>query len=103
MSSASTTFQQQVTAALRPGGRVFLVDSYHHERLPDDRQQRVLSNGRRFEVVKRSWQPDELEAIPDWRLTARVSANQHIIYAAGRSDAGHTYGRSSGSPGKSAR
>lgn len=73
-------FQRQVTAALRPGGRVFVVDSYHTERLPGDVQQRVLNDGRRFAVIKRYWQPEELEAIPQWRLAARVTAGQSIIY-----------------------
>jgi SAM-dependent methyltransferase len=68
-------------ALARPGGRVFLIDSYHPERLPGDRQQRILNDGRRFEVVKRYWQPAELEAIPDWNLAAHVTANRHIIYA----------------------
>jgi demethylmenaquinone methyltransferase/2-methoxy-6-polyprenyl-1,4-benzoquinol methylase len=74
-------FQRKVRRALRPGGRIFLIDSYHPERLPDDRQQRILNNGRRFEVVKRYWQPSELEAIPGWNLTAHLTANRHIIYA----------------------
>jgi SAM-dependent methyltransferase len=74
-------FQSQVTAALRPGGRVFVVDSYHTERLPDDVQERVLNDGRRFSVVKRYWQPDELEQIPGWRLAARVTAGRGIVYA----------------------
>ncbi|NMO51783.1 class I SAM-dependent methyltransferase [Actinoplanes sp. TBRC 11911] len=74
-------FQRKVSAALRPGGRIFLIDSYHHERLPDDRQQRELNDGRRFEVVKRYWQPAELRALPGWDLTAHVTANRHIIYA----------------------
>ncbi len=74
-------FQQQVTSALRPGGRVFVVDSYDTERLQDDVQQRVLNDGRSFEVVKRYWQPAELEAIVDWRLSARITTGQSIIYA----------------------
>ncbi|XVV11053.1 class I SAM-dependent methyltransferase [Actinoplanes sp. CA-131856] len=73
-------FQRQVSAALRPGGRVFVIDSYHTRRLPDDKQQRVLNDGRRFEVIKRYWQPGELEAIPQWRLTARVTAGRSIVY-----------------------
>jgi hypothetical protein len=36
------------------------------------------------QVVKRYWQPDELSAIPDWHLSPTVTANRHIIYAAGR-------------------
>ncbi|MBU2669140.1 class I SAM-dependent methyltransferase [Actinoplanes bogorensis] len=76
-----TQFCGRVAAALRPGGRIFVVDSYHHERLADDRQVRVLNDGRRFEVVKRFWQPAELESIPGWPLTATVTTNRHIIYA----------------------
>jgi hypothetical protein len=63
-----------------PGGRIFLVDSYHYERIPDDVQQRFLNDGRCFEVVKRYWQPEELDAIPGWRLRSRVTANRYIIY-----------------------
>lgn len=74
-------FVREVSSALRPGGRVFVIDSYHHKRLPDDRQQRILNDGRRFEVVKRYWQPAELESIPGWHLTATVTANRQIIYA----------------------
>ena len=73
-------FQRMVTSALRPGGRVFVVDSYRPERLPDDVQERVLNDGRRFEVVKRYWQPAELEAVPGWRLTATVTAGRGIVY-----------------------
>jgi demethylmenaquinone methyltransferase/2-methoxy-6-polyprenyl-1,4-benzoquinol methylase len=80
-------FWRQVAGALRPGGRVFLVDSYHHERLDGDVQPRVLTDGRRFEVVKRFWQPDELTTYAagvGWRLDTRTTRNQSILYAAGR-------------------
>jgi SAM-dependent methyltransferase len=76
-------FWRDVAGALRPGGRVFLVDSYHHERLPNDVAQRSLNDGRSFEVVKRFWQPEELAATPGWRLTAAVTANRGIIHAQG--------------------
>ena len=79
-------FWHQVARALRPGGRVFLVDSYHPERLAGDVQDRVLDVGRRFEVVKRFWQPGELvawTAASGWRLTARVTGHGGILYAYG--------------------
>jgi len=69
--------------ALRPGGRVFLIDSYRPERVPGDLQHRRLNDGREFRVVKRFWQPAELEAIPGWRLTARVTTHRHVIHAHG--------------------
>jgi SAM-dependent methyltransferase len=80
------SFWGQVAAALRPGGRVFLVDSYHHKRVVDDIQPRVLNDGRRFEVIKRYWQPSELAdyaAGLGWDLTARVTAHKGILYASG--------------------
>jgi SAM-dependent methyltransferase len=77
-------FFGQVAAALRPGGRVFLVDSYHHERLDGDLQPRVLNDGRRFSVVKRYWQPEELTGLAGWRLEARVTTHRGMLYAAGQ-------------------
>ena len=74
-------FTRRVAGALRPGGRVFLLDSYHPQRLAGDRQRRELNDGRRFTVVKRYWQPAELAAVGGWGLTARVSAHRHIVYA----------------------
>ncbi|WP_051809770.1 class I SAM-dependent methyltransferase [Actinoplanes subtropicus] len=76
-------FWAKVTHALRPAGRVFLIDSYHPDRVPDDRQLRRLSDGREFQIVKRYWQPTELEATPGWHLTAGVSTHRQIIHAAG--------------------
>jgi demethylmenaquinone methyltransferase/2-methoxy-6-polyprenyl-1,4-benzoquinol methylase len=79
-------FFDQVTSALRPGGRIFLVDSYHHERLDGDVQPRVLNDGRRFQVVKRYWQPDELAAFASthgWRLDARVTTHGAMLHATG--------------------
>ena len=76
-------FWQQVRSALRPGGRVFLLDSYQPHRLPDDRQQRELNDGRRFEVVKRYWQPAELESVPGWHLKAQITTHGCMIHAQG--------------------
>ena len=79
-------FWATVGAALRPGGRVFLVDSYHPEPLAGHVQERELNDGRRFRVVKRYWQPAELEAAAaglGWTLDARVTRYGGILYASG--------------------
>jgi SAM-dependent methyltransferase len=79
-------FWSSVAAALRPGGRVFLVDSYHPVRLPGDTQERELNDGRRFRVVKRYWQPAALAAATarlGWTVEARVARHGGILYAPG--------------------
>lgn len=76
-------FWRTVASALRPGGRVFLIDSYRHARLAGDRQQRRLNDGRTFEIVKRYWQPDELTSTPGWHLHAQVSTHRGVIWAYG--------------------
>lgn len=65
-------FLDAVNAALKPGGRLFIVDS----RAPDlatahtgtadlgqDLQKRVLKDGRRFDIVKIYYEPASLSAI----------------------------------------
>ena len=48
-------------SALRPGGRVFLIDSGPSEAAGDSELQvRQLADGREFTIVKRFWQPGEL-------------------------------------------
>jgi len=60
-------FWALVRSALRPGGRVFGIDSGPPEIAGDgELQQRQLADGREFTIVKRYWQPDE--------LTKRLSA-----------------------------
>ncbi|GIM94921.1 class I SAM-dependent methyltransferase [Paractinoplanes toevensis] len=76
-------FWQQVATALRPGGRVFLLDSYQPARIDGDLQQRTLNDGRTYQVIKRYWQPAELEALPGWQLTARVTTHGAVIHAHG--------------------
>jgi len=79
-------FWGQVATALRPGGRVFLVDSYHPTPLAGHTQERVLDDGRKFTVVKRFWQPDELTtAVRElgWRLDVTVTTHGGILYASG--------------------
>jgi SAM-dependent methyltransferase len=54
-------FWALVRSALRPGGRVFLIDSGPPEVAGDgELQVRQLADGREFTIVKRFWQPDEL-------------------------------------------
>ena len=48
-------------SALRPAGRVFLIDSGPPEVADEgELQVRQLADGREFTIVKRFWQPDEL-------------------------------------------
>jgi SAM-dependent methyltransferase len=64
-------FWQTVADALRPGGRVFFIDSDRNEhstaadhRLPDperDTAQRRLDDGREFRIVKRFYDPPRLQ------------------------------------------
>ncbi len=54
-------FWALVRSALRPDGRVFLIDSGPPESASDDELQvRQLADGREFTIVKRFWQPNEL-------------------------------------------
>jgi SAM-dependent methyltransferase len=85
-------FWQLVGRALKPDGRVFLVDN---ARLGDSRHlvsstgevaRRRLSDGREFDIVKRFWEPGELErevAAVGWRLSVRTTANGYFISASG--------------------
>jgi demethylmenaquinone methyltransferase/2-methoxy-6-polyprenyl-1,4-benzoquinol methylase len=85
-------FWQLVGRALKPAGRVFLVDN---ARLGDSRHlvsatgeiaRRRLSDGREFDIVKRVWPPGELErevAMVGWRLSVGTTANGYFVYAPG--------------------
>lgn len=85
-------FWQLVGRTLKPEGRVFLVDN---ARLGDSRHlvsstgevaRRRLSDGREFDIVKRVWEPAELErelAAVGWRLSVRTTANGNFISAPG--------------------
>jgi SAM-dependent methyltransferase len=54
-------FWALVRLALRPGGRVFLIDSGPPEVADDgELEVRQLADGREFTIVKRFWQPGEL-------------------------------------------
>ncbi|MYD11487.1 MAG: class I SAM-dependent methyltransferase [Chloroflexi bacterium] len=67
-----TAFLNAVNAALKPGGRLFMVDSRARdlatahtgaEDLGTDLQKRVLKDGRRFDIVKIYYEPAELSEI----------------------------------------
>jgi SAM-dependent methyltransferase len=91
----SEAFWRLVGRALKPEGRVFLVDN---ARLGDSRHlvsstgevaRRRLSDGREFDIVKRFWTPEELErevGALGWRLNARTTANGHFTFASGTKD-----------------
>ena len=81
-----STFWGHVATALRPGGRVFLIDSYQPHRIDNDLQQRTLNDGRTFQVIKRYWQPDELAALPGWHLQAAVTTHRCMLHAHGTRD-----------------
>jgi demethylmenaquinone methyltransferase/2-methoxy-6-polyprenyl-1,4-benzoquinol methylase len=84
------SFWELVARALKPDGRVFLVDN---AQLGDPRHfvgtsgevlRRSLSDGREFDIVKRMWTPAELErelAALGRPVTARTTANGHFIVA----------------------
>jgi SAM-dependent methyltransferase len=80
-------FWETVARALRPGGRVLLVDSGRRNplnlRVDDERELRRLSDGREFAIVKRYWEPRELEARLariGWSLTAGRTSNGCFVY-----------------------
>lgn len=85
-------FWRTVGAALKPGGRVFLVDNgagdpAHASRKTSRTERRTVADGREFEIVKRWWLPDELEARLKplgFELDLRVTANGSFLYGGGR-------------------
>ena len=86
-------FWTLVRSALRPGGRVFLVDSgagdTAHTGTEQDGQEetRSLSDGRTFRIVKRRWPSNELAARVrplGFELDLRDTANGHFLYGGGR-------------------
>jgi len=88
-------FWKKVAAALRAGGRVFLVDgaaqqaAHTSRQTSDERTVRTLADGREFEIVKRFWEPDDLAsrlASLGWRFAFRCSTNGHFLYGSGASE-----------------
>ena len=76
-------FWALVRKALRPGGRVFLVDNgtgdpVHASLSRTGVEKRRLADGREFEIVKRYRTPEELPG-----LDVRITANGHFLYGGG--------------------
>ena len=82
-------FWRLVRSALRPGGRVFLVDSAGGERgrsAGSEHERRQLSDGREYRIVKRYWSPETLAARVrplGFELDLRVTANHHFLVGGG--------------------
>ena len=87
-------FLEPVRSALKPGGRLFFVDSHGFDRakshtgtedLGGEIQRRELNDGRRYEIVKIYYDPGELTAIlsaAGFDIEVRVTDN-FFLYADG--------------------
>lgn len=80
-------FWSLVRTALRPGGRVFLIDNGAGDRVRvGEEEVRSLADGREFRIVKRAWRPADLEELVrplGFRLSLRESANGNFLYGGG--------------------
>jgi len=89
-------FWQLVDRALRPGGRVFFIDSAlprsePHDHVRSDDPERAISlrqldDGREYNIVKVFWQPAALEerlATLGFDISARKTTNEYCIYGQG--------------------
>jgi SAM-dependent methyltransferase len=89
-------FWQLVDRALRPGGRVFFIDSALSRSHPLDHVRRddpgpgislrQLDDGRQYNIVKVFWQPAALEqrlATMGFDITVRKTTHQYCIYGQG--------------------
>ena len=89
-----SAFLRTVHKALKPGGRLFLVDSQEPElststeqniETSDDLQQRILKDGRQFEIVKIYYDADQLSGTlraHGFDITVQKTPN-FFIYADG--------------------
>lgn len=87
-------FLDTVRQALKPGGRLFLVDSQKAEKIVlrdqgnegrDNIQKRVLNDGRQFEIVKVYYDPAQLTGVlraHGFDITVQPTPN-YFIYADG--------------------
>ena len=81
-------FWRLVRSALAPGGRVFLLDSgrgdgAHTSALNEGEELRRLADGREFRIVKRYFEPRDLEqrlGELGFEATARTTANGSFLY-----------------------
>lgn len=77
-------FWALVRSALRPAGRVFVIDSGPPEAAGDgELQVRQLADGREFTIVKRYWEPNELaERVADLgiELDLRLTRNGLFLH-----------------------
>jgi len=82
-------FWSLVRDAVRPRGRVFLVDGAIGDREPGggEEETRTLSDGREFRIVKRFWTPEGLarRVRPHgFELELHETANGQFLYGGGR-------------------
>lgn len=81
-------FWSLVRSAVRPGGRVFLLDGAIGDRDAGGREEtRTLNDGREFRIVKRFWTPAKLAALVrplGFELELRETANGQFLYGSGR-------------------
>ena len=86
-------FWRTVRSALKPDGRVFLVDNngggdpVHVAHTADWTETRTVADGREFRIVKRYWRPAELAervAPLGFDLELRTAANGFFIYGGGQ-------------------
>ena len=85
-------FWALVRSAMRPDGRVFLIDSGAGDTAhtgtdrAGEEETRSLSDGRSFRIVKRRWPPVELAErvrLLGFDLQLRDTANGHFVYGGG--------------------
>ena len=85
-------FWALVRSAVRPDGRVFLIDSGAGDTAhtgtdrAGEEETRSLSDGRSFRIVKRRWPPVELAErvrLLGFDLQLRDTANGHFVYGGG--------------------
>jgi demethylmenaquinone methyltransferase/2-methoxy-6-polyprenyl-1,4-benzoquinol methylase len=79
-------FWETVRAALRPGGRVFFLDSARRDRPDTETTVRRLADGREFRIVKRYHEPEALErrlAGLGWEIEVSGTA-EHFVYGRSR-------------------
>jgi 2-polyprenyl-3-methyl-5-hydroxy-6-metoxy-1,4-benzoquinol methylase len=79
-----------IDCALKPGGRVFLIDSYQPRSAASEPDtilnQRLLNNGSEFTIIKIFYQPEELQVqLRELGWDMNVSrTTQHFIYGSGQ-------------------